>query len=78
VTIRALMATIFITDLAGYLCSELARTAAAAGWRLGGTVHERPGPPSAHRVEVRDERAASRAQALLTTRVRGARAVLSA
>jgi dTDP-4-dehydrorhamnose reductase len=48
------MASIFITGLAGYLGSELARTAGAAGWRVGGTVHERPGPQGARRVDVRD------------------------
>src|SRR3954452_20741047 len=54
VTIRARMTNIFVTGLAGYLSGEVARAARAAGWRVGGTVHERPGPPSAHRVDVRD------------------------
>jgi dTDP-4-dehydrorhamnose reductase len=57
------MATIFVTGLAGYLGSELARTAGAAGWQVSGTVHERAGPHRAHRVDVRDERAVGMALA---------------
>jgi dTDP-4-dehydrorhamnose reductase len=49
------VATIFVTGLAGFLGSEVAARAAAAGWRVAGTVHERPGPEGAHRVDVRDE-----------------------
>jgi dTDP-4-dehydrorhamnose reductase len=55
------MATIFVTGLAGYLGSELADAAGASGWRVGGTVHESPGPPGAHRVDVRDRGAVAAA-----------------
>lgn len=49
------MGTLFVTGLAGFLGSEVAARAQAAGWRVAGTVHERPGPEGAHRVDVRDE-----------------------
>ena len=49
------MPTLFVTGLAGFLGSEIAARAPAAGWRVAGTVHERPGPARAHRVDVRDE-----------------------
>jgi dTDP-4-dehydrorhamnose reductase len=55
VTILRVVATVFVTGLAGFLGSELAARAPAAGWRVAGTVHERPGPPGAHRLDVRDE-----------------------
>jgi dTDP-4-dehydrorhamnose reductase len=61
VTIRARMSTIFVTGLAGYLGAELADAAGAEGWRVGGTVHQRPGPPQAHRVDVRDRGAVAAA-----------------
>jgi dTDP-4-dehydrorhamnose reductase len=55
--------TLFVTGLAGYLGSELARRCAGAGWRVSGTVNERPGPAGVdtHRVDVRDEEAVRRA-----------------
>jgi dTDP-4-dehydrorhamnose reductase len=49
------MGTLFVTGLAGFLGSEVAARAPAAGWRVAGTVHERHGPPGAHRLDVRDE-----------------------
>jgi dTDP-4-dehydrorhamnose reductase len=49
------MATLFVTGLVGFLGSEVAARGPTAGWRVAGTVHERPGPPGAHRVDVRDE-----------------------
>src|SRR3954470_688494 len=55
------MSTIFVTGLAGYLGAEVAGAARAAGWRVGGTVHQRPGPPQAHRVDVRDRGAVAAA-----------------
>jgi dTDP-4-dehydrorhamnose reductase len=53
------MATIFVTGLAGYLGSQLALTAGAAGWRVSGTVLERPAPEGteAVRLDVRDAKA---------------------
>jgi dTDP-4-dehydrorhamnose reductase len=45
---------LFVTGLAGYLGSEIRAQAARRGWRVGGTVHERPGPAGAHKVDVRD------------------------
>jgi dTDP-4-dehydrorhamnose reductase len=49
------MPTLLVTGLAGFLGSEIAAGAPAAGWRVAGTVHQRPGPPEAHRVDIRDE-----------------------
>jgi dTDP-4-dehydrorhamnose reductase len=46
--------TLFVTGLAGFLGSELAARAPTKGWRVAGTVHRRPGPDGAHRVDVRD------------------------
>src|SRR3954447_7174043 len=48
------MATLFVTGLAGFLGSEVAARASVAGWEVAGTVHERPGPAGADRVDVRD------------------------
>jgi dTDP-4-dehydrorhamnose reductase len=55
VTILGVMGTFFVTGLAGFLGSEVAARARTAGWRVAGTVHERPGPEGAHRLDVRDE-----------------------
>ena len=54
-TIRSAVPTLFVTGLAGFLGSEVAARAQAAGWRVAGTAHERPGPSGAHRLDVRDQ-----------------------
>lgn len=57
--------TLFVTGLAGYLGAELARRAQAAGWRVSGSVHERPAPlgVESQRLDVRDRDAVGAALA---------------
>src|SRR3954466_3080257 len=56
VTLQRLERNLFVTGLAGYLGAEVARRAAAEGWRVSGTTYQRPAAPeiSGHRMDVRD------------------------